>query len=215
MSQPDPPGERKIRLAILAPTLATRLGLRYMLQDVTNLEIVAEAASLNLLEVPPGEVDLLLAVEEVFDRESFTSIPETLPAVLLLSNDPQAGTALMTMPLPAWGVLTLDPSPEELKAAIQALMAGLWVGDPALMPRMPLNTFRTDDLLPDDATLTQREIEVLQGLAQGLANKQIGLALGISEHTVKFHITSIYTKLGAVNRAEAVRIGIQKGWVTL
>ncbi len=56
---------------------------------------------------------------------------------------------------------------------------------------------------------------MLQLLAHGLANKQIALALGISEHTVKFHISSIYTKLGASNRTEAVRLGMQRGLVVL
>jgi DNA-binding NarL/FixJ family response regulator len=63
--------------------------------------------------------------------------------------------------------------------------------------------------------LTERENEVLQLLAQGLANKQIALALGISEHTVKFHISAIYAKLGANNRTEAVRLGVQRGLVIL
>ena len=56
---------------------------------------------------------------------------------------------------------------------------------------------------------------MLQLLAQGLANKQIALALGISEHTVKFHISSIYAKLGATNRAEAVRLGVLRGLIVL
>jgi DNA-binding NarL/FixJ family response regulator len=56
---------------------------------------------------------------------------------------------------------------------------------------------------------------VLQLLAHGLANKQIALALNISEHTVKFHVSSIYNKLGATNRTEAVRAGVQRGLVVL
>jgi DNA-binding NarL/FixJ family response regulator len=63
--------------------------------------------------------------------------------------------------------------------------------------------------------LTERELEVLQQLAQGLANKQIALSLGISEHTVKFHISGIYSKLGATNRTEAVRLGVRRGLVVL
>jgi DNA-binding NarL/FixJ family response regulator len=58
-------------------------------------------------------------------------------------------------------------------------------------------------------------MEVLQGLSQGLANKQIGYTLGISEHTVKFHVSAIYSKLNASNRTEAVRIGVQRGLVIL
>jgi NarL family two-component system response regulator YdfI len=52
-------------------------------------------------------------------------------------------------------------------------------------------------------------------LSQGLANKQIASVFGISEHTVKFHVSAIYTKLGATNRAEAVRLGVRSGLVTL
>jgi NarL family two-component system response regulator YdfI len=63
--------------------------------------------------------------------------------------------------------------------------------------------------------LTPREAEILELLAQGLANKQIALYLQISEHTVKFHISSIFTKLGATNRMEAVRMGLQLGLITL
>jgi NarL family two-component system response regulator YdfI len=71
---------------------------------------------------------------------------------------------------------------------------------------------------PDQALvepLTARETEVLQHLAQGLANKQIAALLSISEHTVKFHVSSIYSKLGAANRTEAVRIGARRGLILL
>jgi len=63
--------------------------------------------------------------------------------------------------------------------------------------------------------LTEREAEVLQLLAQGLANKQIALTLSISEHTVKFHVSGIYAKLGATNRTEAVRLGVRQGLIIL
>ncbi len=62
---------------------------------------------------------------------------------------------------------------------------------------------------------TERELQVLELLAQGLANKQIALALGISEHTVKFHLSGIYTKLGASSRTEAVRLGVRQGLILL
>ena len=63
--------------------------------------------------------------------------------------------------------------------------------------------------------LTDRESEVLGLLSKGLANKQIAAALGISEHTVKFHVSSIYTKLNVTNRTEAVREGLRGGWIAL
>ncbi len=63
--------------------------------------------------------------------------------------------------------------------------------------------------------LTAREQEVLQLMAQGLANKQIALSLGISDHTVKFHLSSLYSKLGSSSRTEAVKRGIELGLISL
>jgi DNA-binding NarL/FixJ family response regulator len=63
--------------------------------------------------------------------------------------------------------------------------------------------------------LTPRERAVLEQLARGLGNKQIAAALGISERTVKFHVSAIFTKLGATNRTEAVTRAAQAGLVTL
>jgi DNA-binding NarL/FixJ family response regulator len=64
-------------------------------------------------------------------------------------------------------------------------------------------------------TLTGREQEVLQLLAEGKANKEIAAALVISERTVKFHVSSILSKLGAGNRTEAVRVAVQRGIVRM
>jgi DNA-binding NarL/FixJ family response regulator len=116
----------------------------------------------------------------------------------------------------AWGILPLDASEAELEAAIRALGEGLVVGAPSLLREawrkpavMPLNSFETAE------QLTGREVEVLGLMARGLANKQIAISLGISEHTVKFHLSSIYAKLGATGRAEAVSIGTRLGLIGL
>jgi DNA-binding CsgD family transcriptional regulator len=63
--------------------------------------------------------------------------------------------------------------------------------------------------------LTPRELEVLQLLADGLANKEVAARLGFSTHTAKFHVESLLRKLDAVNRAEAVREGIRRGFIGL
>jgi DNA-binding NarL/FixJ family response regulator len=95
-----------------------------------------------------------------------------------------------------------------------ALAVGLSTGTPEMLAfRQEGRARERDEPLIDP--LTDRESEVLQLLARGKANKQIALDLGISEHTVKFHISSIYTKLGAGNRTEAVRLGVRKGLVLL
>jgi ATP/maltotriose-dependent transcriptional regulator MalT len=63
--------------------------------------------------------------------------------------------------------------------------------------------------------LTSREHEVLEQMATGLSNREIGHALGISEHTVKFHVSAILGKLGVSSRAAAIRHGMRQGLVTL
>jgi DNA-binding NarL/FixJ family response regulator len=107
-------------------------------------------------------------------------------------------SAMLTSNLRAWGVLSADASEEELAAGILAVAEGLWVGAPGLVEglmRLP----KGGEGLGEESLiepLTAREMEVLQLMAQGLANKQIALALTISEHTVKFHLSSLYAKMG-------------------
>ena len=81
---------------------------------------------------------------------------------------------------------------------------------PPLPPAEPL-----DDQAPLMESLTGRELEVLELVAEGLANKAIADRLGISDQTVKFHLAAILGKLGASNRTEAVRRGVRAGLVTL
>ena len=75
---------------------------------------------------------------------------------------------------------------------------------------------RTDDLAdPSPEHLTPRELDVLELIAEGLSNKAIAARLGISDQTVKFHVSSIQGKLGAANRTDAVRRAVRRGLVTL
>ena len=71
------------------------------------------------------------------------------------------------------------------------------------------------DDTPSVESLTPREIEVLELVAEGLSNKAIAMRLGISDQTVKFHLTSISGKLGALNRTDAVRRAVRRGLITL
>jgi len=180
--------------------------------------VVAEASDLSELEALPPETDILVTLAEAAarqDLERLTLQADTAPAVLLLSDEFLAAQDLAGLPLRAWGLLPLDATEEELLASIQALYQGLMVGTPAFLQPLIGRAIPTaaEDFLVEE--LTEREMEVLDLLAEGLANKQIALELSISEHTVKFHVSSIYTKLGATNRTEAVRIGARLGLIAL
>lgn len=214
-----------IRIVILAPALAVRAGLQAMLnaENVSgagSLQVIAQAASLEDLGPLPEDTDVLLMVPEAAAEAQLRAALLPAPGqvgLLLLSEDREALNNLATLPVRAWGMLSLESSAEELLAAVGAVHEGLLVGTPSLlapfMPRLLAGEAAPAGTLLEP--LTERETQVLQLLAQGLANKQIAVALGISEHTVKFHVSSVYSKLGATNRTEAVRLGVQSGLILL
>ncbi len=215
-----------IHVFVAASNPAMRAGLRALLGSDEQLEVVGEAVSLSGLDVLPAEADvvILAALRETGAavREGMLELlgeKETYPAVLFIGDTPQAAAEISELPLRAWGILSAETGAAELSAAVHALHEGLITASPHLLSPL-LRKPQLVRLGPEDngdgslgETLTKREIEVLQLLAQGLANKQIAAALNISDHTVKFHVSSIYSKLGAANRTEAVRIGAREGLI--
>jgi len=209
-----------ISLAVAASAMAVRAGLRALLSDGERVEVIAEAASLlDLAPLPPETDVLVLETPEAVrsDLESVLRSANTPGILFLVRDEPVPIQLIRGMPVRSWGILSLNANAEELLAAIGALNEGLLAGAPELMTPHLFHLPDSEKLLADPMleSLTDRENEVLQLLAQGLANKQIALALSISEHTVKFHISAIYAKLGATNRTEAVRLGLLRGLVVL
>jgi DNA-binding NarL/FixJ family response regulator len=202
-----------IRVTVVSPNPALRIGLRELLADVPEIQVVGEAADLDELELLDKETEVLVlaSVSDSLEME------EDGPAVLLLTDDPEDVQALVGRSTRAWGVLSPNAGGEELAATIRALGEGLWVGTPALVQGVMRKSRRVElvsgEELPEP--LTARETEVLQMVAQGLANKQVALALSISEHTVKFHLSSLYAKLNVSSRTEAIRAGLSLGLISL
>ena len=198
-----------IRVWLAAPSPALRAGLRALLASDPRLEVIGEATRLDDLENVEADVIVMTSASDSFLSDGI-ALPESV-AVLLLGDSPNQLTDAFRARA-AWGILPLEASADELLAAVHALAEGLIVGTRAL-----LDPLLTDDTAPTPARgpLTERETEVLTLLSTGLANKQIAAALGISEHTVKFHVSSIYTKLNVTNRTEAVRAGLRGGWIAL
>jgi DNA-binding NarL/FixJ family response regulator len=187
-----------------------------MLASSEEIEVVGEGASLSDVELEG--VDVLLSAGEEAAPESWRASLADLeapPALVLLTDEPQAMRALAALPLRAWAAVPTDASEEELLAGVMAAHQGLLAAAPALMQPLLGPALELDEDEEDAEELTEREGEVLQLLAQGLANKQIALSLEISEHTVKFHVSSIYAKLGVTNRTEAVRRGARLGLIVL
>ena len=135
-------------------------------------------------------------------------------ALIILTDDVEKFLAADTLRSGVRAILPREAKPEEIYAAIQASVAGLVVIHPdALDSVLSTDAARQSELDSSDQILTPREIEVLRMIADGLGNKEIASKLGISDHTVKFHISSTFAKLGASNRAEAVTLGIRHGLI--
>ena len=109
------------------------------------------------------------------------------------------------------GLLPANADPAQIAAALRAVAAGLTV---RVASERAVQFAAIDESEPV-ALLTPREIEVLVGLSEGLSNKAVARRLDISQHTVKFHVESIFRKLGATSRAEAVAKGLRRGLVHL
>jgi DNA-binding NarL/FixJ family response regulator len=196
------------RVLLVAPIPALRLGLRALLAD-SEVEIIGEVNRLDSPDLIDAEAEVVIYASASASLPDLEAGPVQGAAFLLLTDDVPTVQALMRR-RGTWGALPLEASREELLAAVHALSEGLVVSAAHF-----LNGRTVSPEESESPALSEREIEVLGLLSQGLANKQIAAALGISEHTVKFHVSSIYTKLGATNRTEAVRQGVRRGWIAI
>jgi DNA-binding NarL/FixJ family response regulator len=180
-----------------------------------EVDVAAEAGDLHDLEASEEETDVLVLASVPLAQ--LRDELEGWRAVLVLTDEEADVTLLRAAGVQAWGVLSLSSTQEELGAAVLALSEGLWVGAPGLLHAMLRTTSRFGPTVGETLIdpLTPREEEVLHHMAEGLANKQIAAKLGISEHTVKFHLSSLYAKLNAASRTEAVKMGLQLGLISL
>jgi len=209
------------RVLVVAASAVVRAGLESILRERTGIEVAGTTAgSLALADAVERTQPDVVLVELDRNQEPAPAILPVLapgaglPALVVLADDDAEGVA-SALRLGARAVLARDAQPAEITAAVEAAAAGLVVLDAAgaesLLAHLP--ALGRAVARPGAETLTPREIEVLGLLAEGEGNKQIARHLGISEHTVKFHVGSILAKLGAGSRTEAVTLGVRLGLI--
>ncbi len=154
---------------------------------------------------------VLAATEASLSRPSHRSALRQVfadtPGVLLA---PQPGPALVRSAgrMHIYTVLPIEITAQQLAAAVAATVAGFAV----TLPGEPAGPGEVNAAVEH---LTAREVEVLRLMARGHRNKQVAALLHISEHTAKFHVSSVIAKLGARTRTEAVTIGVTRGLVAI
>ncbi len=200
-----------IRVSVGARSLGARAALESAIRSSASLEFgeALDPSQFSASELS-GDV-LLIAVEDPdhYDWPAMADLP--IPVLLLLdANDSAVLSAALRSGIR--GAISPDATLEELESAVFAVKAGLVVTTPAslgeLLPRPPLAQELAEPL-------SDRELEVLDLLAEGLSNKLIAHRLNISEHTVKTHVAAIFVKLGVASRTEAVSQAIRRGLVML
>jgi two-component system, NarL family, response regulator YdfI len=208
------------RIIIAAASPTVRAGLGALLSGNPAFTVLESAARPEMLAELAETVEadvVLLALEPAESLPLPLALPpDTVgraPVIVLLGDDASEGWSARALRAGARGVLPRTATGEQISAAVAAAAAGLTVvpsepGVPAPRPALVAAA-------PPVQALTPREVEVLGMLAEGSGNKVIAARLGISEHTVKTHVGSIFGKLGVSNRAEAVASAARLGLLML
>jgi DNA-binding NarL/FixJ family response regulator len=202
-----------IRLAIAAPSPVARAGLEALASSGSELQVVASLPDLTgVEELRPDVILASMAWDEIAAARDGAGAP-----IVMLTNDAQPTWTLDALRHGVRAVLGRDASQREILAAVEAAASDLAVLDPREFEGLLAGSASAAAAAPavGDSSLTARELEVLRMMADGAANKIIAWKLGVSEHTVKFHVASILAKLRASSRTEAVTIGIRRGLVML
>jgi DNA-binding NarL/FixJ family response regulator len=213
-----------LRVVVADDQRVVREGLVMLIGLIDGVEVVgaagdgAEALELVRAEQPDVVLmDLQMPVMSGADatREIRSEWPET--QVLVLTTYADDKSLFPALQAGARGYLTKDASAEEIETAIKAVGAGRTHLDPAVQERLVAALVDRSapgsgdpaPALPDD--LTPREAEVLKLIADGLSNSEIAERLVVSGATVKTHVNRIFSKIGARDRAQAVRYAWERG----
>jgi NarL family two-component system response regulator YdfI len=208
-----------IRVLIGARSEVVRAGLASLLTADPRFQVVGTFSIDDLTRVEDLQPEVVLLDLDSPSDESLSAAIQSGGALvnsslMILTEDPES-LAVDVLGSGLRAILPRYATPEEIIAAIQAAATGLVALHPDIFDSMlsRIRPGQQSELDPSGQILTPREIEVLRMIADGLGNKEIASKLSISDHTVKFHISSIFAKLGASNRAEAVTLGIRHGLI--
>lgn len=196
-----------IRVLIVDDHAVVRAGLQQLLAQADDIEVVGTASDggqaltqarelgpdVVLMDLQMPEVDGVTATREI--------VAEGLAEVLVLTSFSDGERIVGALDAGAVGYLLKDADPDDVLSGIRAVSRG----ESPIHPRAAreMLTARAATPQPANADLTPREAEVLKLVRLGLANKQIARRLGISERTVKAHLTSVFARIGVADRTQA------------
>jgi DNA-binding NarL/FixJ family response regulator len=213
-----------IRVCLIDDQTLVRQGIRSLLELTEDIEVVAEAADgregLAAIEASTPDVVLLdLRMPHLDGLGVLRALQGRgeAPPVLILTTFDDDELVLAGLRLGARGYLLKDVSLDQLVSAVRALVEGRTLLQPAVTERL-LRSLQQREVPRKDAlayaeALTERETEVIRLMAGGYSNKEIARALGLSEGTVKNHVSTILSKFGVRDRTRAVLKALEQGVV--
>jgi two-component system, NarL family, response regulator YdfI len=202
---------------VAATSAVRRVGLESIVRSHVDFQLAGSFGSVaSLISFSHGtELDVL-----VIDSDSIPDLlhePMSYAAIVLLTAVSDARSISRLLRNRVRAILSRESDPDDVISAIYAAHDGLvLLSAPVAESWAEVYDDRPLEVETElSEQITSRETEVLRMLAEGLVNKDIATRLGISEHTVKFHISSILDKLGASTRTEAVALGIRRGLIPI
>jgi NarL family two-component system response regulator YdfI len=219
---PKKDGAGITRVLVAATSAVRRGGLEALVRGNRSLRLSGSVPGTAGLAARAREVqpDAILADIATGDRQFIATLgslaEEDIPVVVLI-DDPEPGWAASALRTGVRAIIPRESPGEEILVAIHAAVNGLVLVEAGTAQELAkyAPSGNSEDALEHLEELSPREVEVLRWMAEGLGNKEIATRLGISDHTVKFHISSILAKLGVGSRTEAVTVGIRMGLVLL
>jgi NarL family two-component system response regulator YdfI len=193
------------RAWIVSSSPVLRAGIAALIADRIEIAGLGD----RLPDAAQGTVDVIVLDWSAAHRGD---LPDTAVPILAISDDPQPSWMRDALRDGVRGIIARDLAADEFVAAVHAVAAGFIVLPPEMREAI---LSATTAAAPQDDPLSPREIEVLRLVAEGSSNKTIAWKLQISEHTVKFHVNSILSKMGAGSRTEAVMLGLRRGLIPL
>lgn len=193
-----------IRLQLIDDHPVVRQGLKAALESEPDLMVVSEASSLT--DLPVSQVDVTILDLEMEGPDPLEGIA-SLGAVVIFSAHSEPDKISLALERGALGYVLKGAPLEELITAIRSAARGEWY----LQARVA--GLLAQSLRSPAPRLSARQAEILRLLAEGLSNKEIGMRLGVTERTAKFHVHAIFNRLGADNRAQAVALAGRLGLI--
>jgi two-component system NarL family response regulator len=205
---------KKIRIMIVDDHPVVRLGLRTMIDAEPDMEVVAEAgdgpAALTAFAAHHPDITLMdLRLPGMSGPETIAAIRATAPQanIIVITTYDADEDVYRAVQAGARGYLLKGTFAEGMVEAIRNVNAGRRLIAPEAAARLAERV--------SNPALTSREIAVLELVAKGMSNREIGTALSLAEDTVKTHLKRIYAKLGVGDRTEAVLLAVQRGVIRL